>query len=204
MTIAADVASMLFIIYKNISPVMNGYLNSLKCQLLFLIFILALIAGCSSKNVKIPEVYKQRSAEVAMKTAIQCYMGTPYSYGGSSLSGIDCSGLVREVYKQAGLNIPRTVQKQYEKGNEINIDELRFGDIVFFNHACQCQSSFFTGIFSKNFFRKKKHPIHSGIYISQGQFVHASSSSGVCISNLKDKTWHRSFIGARRYLYFDR
>ncbi|MDD3581030.1 MAG: C40 family peptidase [Desulfobacca sp.] len=168
-----------------------------------LALILGLVAGCGVKSAKAPEV-DRRASEAAIKKAIQSYMGAPYRYGGDSPSGVDCSGLVMGVYQRAGLRVPRTSEDQYENGEAVDTDDLRYGDVVFFNHYCKSQPSFFSAsILTEIFSRKKKRPCHSGIYIGRGRFVHASSSRGVCISNLQHDTWRRSFIGARRYLPSD-
>ncbi|MFP3867666.1 MAG: C40 family peptidase [Desulfobacteraceae bacterium] len=158
------------------------------------------LAGCGGKQVKAPE-FKRPAPEAAINQAIRSYLGAPYRYGGSSPSGVDCSGLVMGVYQQAGIRVPRTAEDQYKGGKEVDTDDLKYGDVVFFNKYCQQQPSYFSAsIVTDLFSRKKSRPCHSGIYIGDGRFVHASSSRGVCISNLKHDTWRRSFIGARRYL----
>ena len=81
-------------------------------------------------------------------------IGKPYRYGGSSPSGFDCSGLVMYSYKQAGLSLPHSTDKQRSASRVVKVAELRRGDLLFFNQE------------------GKKHG-HVGIYIGEGKFVHA-------------------------------
>src|SRR5258705_373264 len=64
----------------------------------------------------------------------QQYLGTPYVWGGNSLtSGVDCSGLVLQVYSHFGLSVPRTTYQQIGVGKAINMNQLQAGDMVFFD-----------------------------------------------------------------------
>ncbi|MBW1917494.1 MAG: C40 family peptidase [Deltaproteobacteria bacterium] len=181
------------------SPPGGRCLKNRRLGVILLVLILGL-GGCGGKRVQAPAV-KRKASERAIKKAIRSYLGAPYRYGGSSPSGVDCSGLVMGVYQQAGIRVPRTAKDQYKNGEKVDTDDLRYGDVVFFNQYCQQQPSYFSAsIITDLFSRKKSRPCHSGIYIGGGRFIHASSSRGVCISNLNHETWRRSFIGARRYL----
>ena len=59
------------------------------------------------------------------------YIGTPYVWGGNGYSGIDCSGLTQQAYKQNGIDIPRTAQAQYNASTKIEADQLKPGDLIF-------------------------------------------------------------------------
>jgi hypothetical protein len=108
------------------------------------------------------------------------YLGVPYKYGGSSRKGIDCSGFTSSVYAAAtDLKLPRSTREQFTVGTEIDRDELKFGDLVFFNT---------TG----------RHPSHVGIYIEDDLFAHASISEGVTFSSLDSKYYRKRWVGARR------
>lgn len=108
------------------------------------------------------------------------FLGTPYHYGGLSREGIDCSGLTLRVYEQAvKKQLPRSAREQFEIGRAVGMDELAFGDLVFFNT---------TGY----------SPSHVGIYIENDLFVHASVLSGVTISSLESTYYQTRFVGARR------
>src|SRR3974390_804949 len=78
--------------------------------------------------------------EVALEQALSDYYGAPYRSGGCATTGVDCSGFIQAMYQRAGINLPRTVVQQYTEGRPVNKEELRFGDVIFFNRYCQTQS----------------------------------------------------------------
>ena len=109
------------------------------------------------------------------------YMGVPYVFGGTSPYGFDCSGYVQYVFANAGVSLPRTADVQYEEGTPISTAELVPGDLVFFTTYTYGAS-------------------HVGIYVGDGNFIHASSSRGVTISSLNESYYSTHYIGARRIL----
>ncbi|MCX7673778.1 MAG: C40 family peptidase [Thiobacillaceae bacterium] len=110
-------------------------------------------------------------------------IGTPYRMGGRSPdTGLDCSGLVRHVYKQThGIDLPHNARAMSQVGEPVGLHELRPGDLVLFNTLGRPYS-------------------HVGIYKGDGQFVHASSRADrrVTVSSLSNGYWARRFDGARR------
>ncbi len=119
------------------------------------------------------------SGQIIVNTAMK-YIGTPYVWGGTSEKGFDCSGLVYYVYNECGYSINRTAASIYENGTYVEKPELKAGDAV-----CFSTSSSYIG--------------HVGIYIGDGQFIHASSGSGsVIISELSSDYYTRNYVGARR------
>jgi cell wall-associated NlpC family hydrolase len=122
------------------------------------------------------------AAEVSaavLETALS-YRGVPYRNGGSDPNGFDCSGFVQWVFAQHGLRLPREVHDQYQLGASIDRDDVRPGDLVFFETVSQGAS-------------------HVGIALGGDQFVHAPSSRGVVrVENYATDYWKRRFVGARR------
>jgi cell wall-associated NlpC family hydrolase len=118
-----------------------------------------------------PPARGQRVAEVALK-----YRGVPYRWGGTEPSGFDCSGFVQHVYAQVGLKLPRSAAEQYAHGTPVSRDDLRPGDLVFFDRLR-----------------------HNGIYIGHGRFIHAGQTGKhVSVAPL-DEGWYRArWVGARR------
>jgi cell wall-associated NlpC family hydrolase len=117
-----------------------------------------------------------------MGRIVDSFLGTPYEYGGESKSGIDCSGLVRQVYRQyAGFDLPHDTKKLYQLVKKVNRDDLAYGDLVFFSD----------GWFSVS---------HVGIYLDDGKFAHASETSGVRVSSLDDEQFRKTYRGARRVI----
>lgn len=118
---------------------------------------------------------------VAMETLVD-WLGTRYLFGGMSRNGIDCSAFTRTMYGSLGCQIPRTAAAQWDAGDEeIEYDELQFGDLVFFNT------------------RSAVYVSHVGIYLGEGMFAHASSRNGVTVSSLESNYYSTHYIGARRY-----
>ena len=111
------------------------------------------------------------------------YLGTPYKYGGNTKNGIDCSAFTQTVYRDVfNIKLERSARLQYTQGEVISKgDELKYGDLVFFNT------------------RKRVKPGHVGIYIGDNLFAHASSTKGVTISAIDYDYYSRTFMGARRF-----
>ncbi|MCD8049588.1 MAG: SH3 domain-containing protein [Clostridia bacterium] len=112
------------------------------------------------------------------------YIGTPYVYGASGPDSFDCSGFTMYVMSANGISLPHQSASQAEMGLEVAMDELVAGDLVFFNTT----STEGVG--------------HVGIYIGNGQFIHASSGSAhaVTISSLSEDYYSAHYIGARRVI----
>ncbi|MGP8289936.1 C40 family peptidase [Vreelandella zhanjiangensis] len=110
----------------------------------------------------------------------QRWAGTPYRIGGTSAGGIDCSALVRNVFRDTfDLELPRSTYDQVHEGRSIDRQELQAGDLVFFRPP------------GNN---------HVGIYVGDGYFLHASTSQGVIISSLNNSYWQRYYWQSRRAL----
>ncbi len=110
------------------------------------------------------------------------FLGVPYRRGGSDAdTGFDCSGFVRAMYEQTvGLVLPRRASQQAAATVVINPNELKPGDLVFYNTMRRAFS-------------------HVGIYIGEGKFIHSPSIGGeVRVEDMRQAYWQRRFNGARR------
>ena len=142
------------------------------------------LAGCASVSKIPPEAASQQfnSIEEKLRAEAKRWQGTPHRLGGTTRSGIDCSGLAMKIYKKLfGLQIPRTTEEQVRTGVSVSMGQLQAGDLFFFLLS-----------------DKKRHV---GIYLSKGEFVHASKSKGVTISDINDLYWRETYWTARRILY---
>ncbi|MFZ5448320.1 MAG: C40 family peptidase [Thermodesulfobacteriota bacterium] len=175
--------------------------------LLRIVAFIALLTGCAGAPPPPPPLgpiaplpaVGRNPREVAMEQALGDFHGAPYRAGGTTPEGVDCSGLVQALFQRAGVRVPRTVAQQFQEGRTVERNELRFGDVVFFNRYCQTRGRdfFLAGILSSPAFADEV--CHDGVYLGGGRFIHASPK-GVFISRLDAEVWRVSYRGARRYL----
>jgi cell wall-associated NlpC family hydrolase len=113
----------------------------------------------------------------------QGMLGLPYKKGGGSpLRGFDCSGLTHFVFERHGQDLARTAHGQYQQGLRVERRDLQPGDLVFFSSQ-----------------KKKKRVTHVGLYIGQGQFIHAATKERrVQVNSLGDDYWAKRYVGAKR------
>lgn len=135
-------------------------------------------------SILIFSLYAQTDAEKreAFVASSMNYLGTPYKYGGTSKSGIDCSGFVMSSARDSGAaSLPRTAAAMYNFANPIADVQREKGDLVFFATD---------GDFSVS---------HVGIYIGNNQFIHAASAgtkTGVIISSLSENYWKNAYVSS--------
>jgi cell wall-associated NlpC family hydrolase len=111
---------------------------------------------------------------------IESWYGTPYRYGGSDRTGVDCSSFVQSFLSfMYGFSVPRTSREQYSQSKRISKKELEEGDLVFFKTSGRTIS-------------------HVGVYLRNNRFVHAATSGGVMISDLDEDYYSRRYAGAGR------
>jgi cell wall-associated NlpC family hydrolase len=128
-----------------------------------------------------PPVEADAIAQPLLATAL-ALAGTPYRNGGSDPSGFDCSGFVQWVFSRHGAPLPREVREQYREGDDVDREDVRPGDLVFFETVSRGAS-------------------HVGIALGNDQFVHAPSSRGVVrIERYTSTYWSSRWVGARRIL----
>ena len=110
------------------------------------------------------------------------FVGVPYRRGGNTVeSGLDCSGFTRLVFLDSnGIDLPRTAAEQAHVGTQVSADELKPGDLVFFNTMKRAYS-------------------HVGIYLGNDQFVHAPKPGAeIRVENMHQAYWVSKYNGARR------
>lgn len=170
----------------------------MKKQLLISIFVAAMLTACSSsedatspsqaKTSKIfaKPTFKSSIADPIMAIASlsehqRDWAGTRYRLGGSSRKGVDCSAFMQITFRDLfGIDLPRTTTEQSKEGTKISKSELQTGDLVFFK----------TG--------RGPNGKHVGVYVKDGQFLHASTKGGVIYSDLSSPYWSKTFWQARR------
>ncbi len=130
------------------------------------------------KTYQVSEVDKQKLLEDA-----KYFKGGRYIWGGTTPEGFDCSGYVQYLFKKHNINLPRTAWEQSKQGQTVQRDELQKGDLLFFLTD-----------------KKRGIPItHVGIYIGNGNFIHAASKEkGIIISPLTHGSYAETFVSARR------
>lgn len=110
------------------------------------------------------------------------FLGVPYRFGGNSVeTGFDCSGFVRAIYSETvGKVLPRRAEEQAQASQQIDRNELKPGDLVFFNTMRRAFS-------------------HVGIYVGEGKFIHAPrTGASIRVESMQTSYWARRFDGARR------
>lgn len=115
------------------------------------------------------------------------YLGAPYKFGGNTSSGFDCSGFTVKVFEENDFKLPRRSTDQAEVGSQIDIKDVKPGDLLFFATAGGSRVSH-VGIV---------HDIGSD---GEVKFIHASTSKGVIISSLNETYWNKAYLHAQRVL----
>ena len=146
-------------------------------------------AGESAPPAPVPPATELPSRHVAVppatplaavvSTALR-FVGVPYRDGGSDPSGFDCSGFVQYVFARLGTVLPREVRDQFQLGREVDVKDVKPGDLLFFETVSRGAS-------------------HVGMVVGGDQFVHAPSSRGVVrVERFTASYWAMRFVGARR------
>ncbi|MDR0687403.1 MAG: C40 family peptidase, partial [Prevotellaceae bacterium] len=152
-------------------------------------FLLAALLGGASCSTMRPvhkadrDFYREYSKKMSVsfngteeKSLIRAsagWLGVPYRYGGKNRSGVDCSALIGNVYKEAyGVTLPRTTSQIAKLAKRVKKRKLVCGDLLFFTI-------------------EDKKASHMGMYLADNKFLHASTSKGVSIADLNDRYWSK-------------
>ena len=144
----------------------------------------AAVASIQDNSPKTANTAASISTVSRARTAIQnafALLGTPYRWGGNSPDGgFDCSGLVGYVFRTIGIDLPRVSRSMADQGTKVaSRDALAEGDLLFFG--------------------RRGHVDHVGIYIGNGQFLHAPRTGrDVTVSSLTTGYWAQKYLEARR------
>ena len=118
--------------------------------------------------------------EIAMRAI--SLLGRPYVWGGADLTGFDCSGLVRFIYDQVGIPVPRTAAEQFSAAKPIELAGLKPGDLLFFRTHGQRIS-------------------HVAIYTGEGRFIHAPRSGELVEFRMLDDEYYRARLAGAGRLF---
>jgi hypothetical protein len=134
-------------------------------------------------TINMPKGTRYESIWPRLKTAADSYLGTPYVWGGLTHKGIDCSGFTHNAFQDVSIGIPRVSKDQWKTGSPVERDQIRKGDLVFFDTLGSGVS-------------------HVGMVVDvKGQdpvVENATCSKGVRNMPLSNKWLNGSFLGARR------
>ncbi|MDO5654914.1 MAG: C40 family peptidase [Flavobacteriaceae bacterium] len=160
-------------------------------QLVILFIGILMLASCGtmSRDTGRKSGKVDNSATGRAKTVLNeahTYLGTKYKYGGIDRRGMDCSGLVFRSFQKVNIDLPRSSREQASKGMNVNLRNIKPGDLLFFNTSGSSISH--VGIVDK---------------VKNGEifFIHSSTSKGVIVSSLEETYWNRRFVKAVRYLH---
>ncbi|GHC37803.1 Cell wall-associated hydrolase, NlpC family [Aidingimonas halophila] len=151
-------------------------------QLWLFLMMLALLTGCAGQAT-IPRDDSRHAEDLSIERALilsraKRAMGTPYRWGGTSESGLDCSGLVQMSYQAAGIAVPRSSDAQYRELP--SVETARPGDLLFFA----------TG-------KGRGKANHVGIYLGDGRMIHAPGRGRqVTTTSLDIDYWQKRYLGA--------
>lgn len=135
--------------------------------------------GSSNHSNRVASSQPDRHDHSLIQTALAC-RGAHYRRGGTSRGGFDCSGFTRYVYAKYGIPLPHSSAAQAGRGTSVSRSDLQPGDLVFFATS-------------------RRGISHVGIYIGNGNFVHAESrGQGVTVDSLGDAYYGPRYRGARR------
>jgi cell wall-associated NlpC family hydrolase len=142
-----------------------------------------LVALCALLSSAAAPAFAQDDSGTQVAEVAQQYVGSRYVWGGTSPSGFDCTGFVKFVFSEFGVDLPHNEAGQLASGTPVSAEALQPGDVLVFANTYRRGLS------------------HVGIYVGDGRFVHAADEAhGVTVSNLWDAYWSPRLVGVSREL----
>lgn len=164
----------------------------MKRYLSYIAILSGLLIGFSSCRTSAPRLNYKALAQASVRLGVDIelednhklyinaaeWIGTPYRAGGDNKRGTDCSGLVSQLYKKVyHTRLSRSTDGQLKESHKVSRRNLCEGDLVFFTSRSS-----------------RKKVAHVGIYLKNGKFIHASTSQGVIVSDLKEQYYTRHWL----------
>lgn len=154
------------------------------------VFLYSCGSSRSSSNVNRPTSKSHKSDDRVTNKIIKnakSFEGTRYKFGGTTKSGMDCSGLVYVAFESEDIALPRVSRDMAKKGTRISLSKTAKGDLIFFQTN-----------------KSNRNINHVGLVIEINggnvKFIHATSSKGVIISSLDERYWKGAFVEVRRVI----
>jgi len=146
------------------------------------------LSGCSPKYdyaVHKPKIIYKKPSKKALKKTLKENLGKKYVWAEEGPKAFDCSGLTYYSYGRMNMEIPRVSREQAKVGKSVEISDLQYGDLIFFDTTKQR-----TGKIT-----------HVGVYIGEGRFQHAANKDkGVIVTDLNSPYYNPRIITCKRYL----
>jgi cell wall-associated NlpC family hydrolase len=150
-------------------------------QAIILFLLLSVLLASKGMNFADESIPVRQPIRDKLARAARHFLGLPYRWGGmSERRGMDCSGLVKALFATLHIDLPRTSREQFHAGENVAVENLQAGDLIFFSSDGMT-------------------PNHVGLYIGGSRFVHAERKAGrVIITDLNQPWYVKHFLGARR------
>lgn len=154
----------------------------------FIVTALAVLLATSLAAAEPPKAAEKPKEPQSIVDRALGWLGINYRFGGTDeKKGFDCAGLVKKIFGDSGVKLPRTAADQFREGVAISFDDLRPGDLVFFKDTY------------------KRGISHVGIYIGERLFVHAASRrKSVVVDRIDMPYYLKRFVGGRRLIEEDK